>query len=144
LEDMPSARTDPVEDMNTASETFEESEKDSKNTIFNSAKSIFDKDELLHRVRGDKQFFKEMLKIFFDLAPDEIKILKKNLQENDIAQTKKQAHKLKGSFSNIAAHALHDFAVEIETAAGNDDMPEARQVFKKMETGFIRFLQVAK
>lgn len=144
LKDPSLIQNEPEKEINTDSATFEESKKDSKKTVLNSKKSIFDKDELLHRVRGDKQFFKEMLELFFDLAPDEIKILKSRLQENDIEQTKKQAHKLKGSFSNIAAHSLRDFAFEIETAAGNDDITEARQVFKKMETEFIRFLQVAK
>ncbi len=105
---------------------------------------IFNEDELMNRLGGNKELFNKVLNLFFEIMPHENDTLKQLLTGNDVEQIKCQAHKIKGSFANISAHALHDIALEIETSAKQNNIKKGRLLFNTLESEFDKFCRTVK
>ncbi len=86
---------------------------------------FFDKQGLLKRCLGDEQIVNVLLESFFQTSEKKIRDLPKAIVNKNNAEIKAIGHFLKGSATNINAHALADIAEEIEMAGKNSDYATA-------------------
>jgi CheY-like chemotaxis protein/HPt (histidine-containing phosphotransfer) domain-containing protein len=98
--------------------------------------SIFDMDDLLRRVDGDKEFLAEIVSLFLQDMPKQMNILAQALTDNDASLCYRQAHTIKGASANLGAKAMQIVASEIETAGRNGDMEGAAAAFEKLKDQF--------
>ncbi len=99
-------------------------------------KEVFNEKFLLDRLDGDKELYREVLQTFLQDAPLQIEKLKQALQKEDLSQTEKQAHSLKGAAMNIGGIALQDVAFDIEVSGKNRDLNQARLLMQKLNKEF--------
>ncbi len=71
---------------------------------------------LLHRVEGDEEIYREILEIYLEDTPEQIKKLKQYIAENDPDHVRNQAHTLKGASANVGALKLQKISFELEKA----------------------------
>ncbi len=103
---------------------------------------IFNKDELLNRTGGDKELLEELLNLFVKNFPDQLQALEQALQHNDIEQATHQAHTIKGVSANMAAYALKNAALSLETAVKDNDPVLAQAALKQLDSDFMNFQTV--
>nr|WP_276571907.1 response regulator [Desulfonema magnum] len=105
-------------------------------------KRIFCREELLARVGDNESFCQNILKQLPKHLQDEIEKLKADMNENDAKRIRMNAHTIKGTASNVAAHRLSDVAYEIEIAAKKGELDKARLLMDKLEQEYDIFLSV--
>ena len=98
---------------------------------------VFDKAGLFERVSGDESVIGEILDVFLDDAPSNIKALKEALDVGDAACVRLKAHVIKGAAGNVGAMALMETASRIELAGEEGDLRRATllvpQVYARFE-----------
>ncbi|MFH1744439.1 MAG: Hpt domain-containing protein, partial [bacterium] len=104
--------------------------------------AVFDREALLGRLDGDEAFLDEILRTFMDSAREHIKQLSQAVENNDATNLQRQAHGLKGAAANIMANAIRDVASELEMAAREGNLSEARSLFSKIEVEFRRLKEM--
>ncbi len=72
---------------------------------------------LVDRLMGDEELATTIIKEFIQDLPTQISMLEKELIKENIEDTGKQAHKIKGAADNIGAYALKQTAFSMEKAA---------------------------
>lgn len=100
---------------------------------FSDEKAIFDKDALIERLGGNEEFLSELLSLFAQDTPLQLKELKQAIDDNDATRVTLHAHTIKGSSANIGAKALSNAALDIEMAGKNRDLNNARLLIGKLE-----------
>ncbi len=68
---------------------------------------------------GDRELFCQLLEIFHDTAPLQLKRIKLALLNNDMKELIASAHDIKSSAMSIGADLLHEKALELEIIAKN-------------------------
>jgi two-component system, sensor histidine kinase and response regulator len=101
-------------------------------------KDVFDPSELRQRLAGDEVLFRDMIKTFQEGAPVQFEKLKRSLKEGDAAQVELRAHTLKGIAMNIGGKDLQRVARQMEAAARNRDLPQAKKLVEKLDWEFVR------
>ena len=104
----------------------EDSQKDDR-------RQVFDLKEFQDRMGGDEAFCENLVGQIPTYLRDEIENLKAYLNENNAEMIKMQAHNIKRTAGNIAAHRLSDIAYEIELAGEKEEMDKARLLMDKLE-----------
>jgi signal transduction histidine kinase/CheY-like chemotaxis protein/HPt (histidine-containing phosphotransfer) domain-containing protein len=99
----------------------------------------FDRAELLIRINNNTGLLKRLIHVFLETVPDDIENLKQVLEEGNPEAIKTQVHKMKGYFANISANALWKTAIEMENAAGRNDVEKCRQLMTRILDGFDAF-----
>jgi len=99
----------------------------------------FDREELLVRINNNTGLLKRLVQVFLETVPDDIDMLRTLLDEGNPEAIKTQVHKMKGYFSNISANILWKTAIEMENAAGRNDLLKCRQLMPRIEEGFESF-----
>ncbi|RZB34965.1 MAG: hypothetical protein SRB1_00733 [Desulfobacteraceae bacterium Eth-SRB1] len=100
---------------------------------FSDEKDVFDKSTLIERLDGDEEFLSELLSLFAQDTPLQLKELKQAIDDNDATRVTLHAHTIKGSSANIGAKALSNAALDIEMAGKNRDLNNARLLIGKLE-----------
>jgi HPt (histidine-containing phosphotransfer) domain-containing protein len=107
--------------------------------------AVFDAENLLRRLRGDRQLAGITLQGFLREVPSQLNNLRMRLDESDAPGLRAQAHTLKGAAATVAAEGLHAMAREMErtAAAGQLDscgelLPRAVQEFERFRTTLAR------
>ena len=103
----------------------------------------FDKAELLVRINNNSGLLKRLVQVFLETVPEDIDELRNLLDEGKPEDIKTQVHKMKGYFSNISANVLWKTAIEMENAAGRNDLHKCRQLMPRIEEGFKAFKRSA-
>ena len=101
-------------------------------------KEVFDQRELLDRLGGDEEIFREIVATFLEDAPLQVEKLKQALREGDAAWVERQAHSLKGSAMNMAGRALQTVALEMEFAGKEGNLGRASSLVEKLDQEFER------
>jgi CheY-like chemotaxis protein/HPt (histidine-containing phosphotransfer) domain-containing protein len=96
-------------------------------------KEVFDQRELLDRLGGDEEIFREIVATFLEDAPLQVEKLKQALREGDAAWVERQAHSLKGSAMNMAGKALQTVALEMEVAGKERNLGRASSLVEKLD-----------
>jgi len=102
---------------------------------------MFDRVSLLQRLGGDEEFLEEVLDVFMEDVPEQIKLLKSALANADATGLRKQAHSLKGASGNTGMRRMADTALAIESAARDGRLGDAPALVEAVEEEFGRLRQ---
>ncbi len=75
---------------------------------------IFDKDVILERFDGEKEFLAELVEIFTNDIPEQFSEIQKAVDNRNGKDLEKSAHKLKGAVANFEEKAAFEAALKIE------------------------------
>jgi len=100
---------------------------------------IFNADVLLKRLGGDTQFYDEIIDVFLQDVPKQIRTLEDAINQGDAIIVHRQAHTLNGASANIGAVGLEEVAFQLERASGKQDLSQAVGILDCIKTEFNRF-----
>ncbi len=95
---------------------------------------VFDKDELLEKFDGEKEFIAELVEIFIDDVPEQFSEIQKAVDNLNSKDLEKSAHKLKGAVSNFGEKAAFETALQLEMMGREnrlDGVEEAYNILRK-------------
>jgi PAS domain S-box-containing protein len=98
--------------------------------------TVFDQEELLARLMGDKGLAATVITGFLTDAPKQLRTLKNKLNDGDADGARLQAHTLKGAAATISAGALRALCVEMQKAAAAKDMTHALALLPRLQEQF--------
>ncbi len=107
-----------------------------------SEKTVFDKTEMMKLVGYDEALCKEMIDAFMQYFPGMVAELKSALDKNDANVARVNAHSLKGSCRQMAAHRLSDIFAEMEILAKNGESDKVRSLIGKAEEEYEKLREV--
>jgi len=102
----------------------------------NDREKIFDRGALLERLMDDEDLLVDILKEFITNTPELIAKLKESVEAEDAEETRRAAHTLRGSASNVSAMALMENARRIEMDARNGNLDEMGNLLGRIEEDF--------
>ncbi len=74
----------------------------------------FDKDEILKRFDGEKEFLAELVEIFMHDIPEQLSEIQKAVDNRNSKGLERSAHKLKGAVANFEEKAAFEVALQLE------------------------------
>ncbi len=83
---------------------------------------IFQSEELVKRTMGNVPFAKKLVARFLVDSPPQLKLLQACVEQVDIEEARKQAHKIKGALGNLGANLLSQKMQDIEKACNAEDI----------------------
>ncbi len=97
---------------------------------------IFNKTTIMTQVMDDQELYQEIIDIFLQDTPLQIKELKKCLELDDADGVQMRAHSIKGASANVGGEALQNKAYKFEKAAKNGDLEFIRNGLGEFESHF--------
>ena len=98
--------------------------------------AIFDPDELLARLGGDRGLARRIVAGFLNDFPGQLRILKDKLADGDARGVQMQAHALKGASATVSAPALRALFSEMQQEAAAGQLAGAAARYSRMEEQF--------
>ena len=95
--------------------------------------SIFDLDDALEKVGGDREILEEILIVFSESYPEQLSELKNAINNGDAPIVERAAHTLKGSVGTFSAKKSLETAFRLETMGREGNLQEAAAVYSKLE-----------
>ena len=95
--------------------------------------SIFDLDDALEQVGGDREILEEVLEVFSESYPDQLSELKNAIDNGDAHIIERAAHTLKGSVGTFSAKKALETASRLEIMGRDGQLQEAAAVYSKLE-----------
>lgn len=95
--------------------------------------SIFDLDDALEKVGGDREILEEILVVFSESYPDQLSELKNAIGNGDAPIVERAAHTLKGSVGTFSAKKALETASRLEIMGRDGQLQEAAAVYSKLE-----------
>src|SRR6185437_1814622 len=89
--------------------------------------------ELLDRIDGDRAFLAELLELFRDDYPTQIRSAQEAARTGDAAKLQQVGHALKGALGNLAAPAATRMASELEAMGRSAKMQSAAAAVNELE-----------
>ncbi|MDR2900564.1 MAG: response regulator, partial [Treponema sp.] len=105
-------------------------------------KAIFDLDDALDTFMGDEKVVKSLIDKFIEKASEQIKDIKRNIQQSDFETGRRNAHTIKGSALTLSAKELGDAAAELEKAFKNEDTANIQRLYLPLISALERFKKV--
>jgi PAS domain S-box-containing protein len=103
------------------------------------AANVFNAEDLLMRLMGDRPLAEIVLKTFLDDIPSQLNLLRSRLDEKDAPGARSQAHMLKGAAATVAAEGLYAVAVALEQAGTEGQLDRCGQLLPRAIDEFDRF-----
>jgi len=75
---------------------------------------VFDKDEILKKFDGEKEFLTELIEIFLNDIPEQLSEIKEAVDNRNSKELERSAHKLKGAVANFEEKAVFEAALQLE------------------------------
>jgi HPt (histidine-containing phosphotransfer) domain-containing protein len=101
--------------------------------------NVFNPEDLLERLMGDRQLAIIILKGFLDDVPSQLNNLRKQLDESDAQGVRLQAHTLKGAAATVAAESLRMIALAMEQSGAEGQLDKCRALMPRAVGEFERF-----
>jgi len=98
-----------------------------------SVQTMFDEEELLERLSGDKELFANVIESFMEDTKRQIGLIKDRLAEGDAKGIAIQAQNIKGTAANVSANAIRSLAAELEKAASKEDLQASLDLLLDIE-----------
>jgi CheY-like chemotaxis protein/HPt (histidine-containing phosphotransfer) domain-containing protein len=105
-------------------------------------KAVFDKEELMERLNGDKELFLKILPGFIEDITSRITRLRELFDQGNAAGIRQQAHTIKGAASNVAAGILKEVAWEMEKTMEEGRLEQTPGMIARLEEEFERFRKI--
>jgi CheY-like chemotaxis protein len=100
------------------------------------AEDIFDLSKAMTAANGDRELFKEVANLFFNVATRKIAKLKEGVSKNDGKIVQECAHTLKGSVINFGAKRAFEAAQRLELIGKNGTWTAAERAQLELEIEF--------
>jgi PAS domain S-box-containing protein len=98
--------------------------------------AAIDRTALLERVGGDQEVFVEIVQIFLDDVPKQLRGIDEALAAGDGPTLRRLAHSLKGASGTAGADAMQQAAHALEQAAASGDLTAARPLVQPVRDTF--------
>lgn len=104
--------------------------------------AVFNEEEFMRRLLGDKKLAQLILTGFLKDIPVQIEILQEQLAEGQAEGIRRQAHTIKGAAANVSAANLRAAAHELEVAGKEEKLELAPSMMTRLENEFKRVKSV--
>ncbi|MBW2702092.1 MAG: response regulator [Deltaproteobacteria bacterium] len=94
---------------------------------------IFDERSALSRVEGDRDLLMEILAVFMEEAPAQLRQISKSAALGDLEVLRRQAHSLKSAAGSVAAQQLTERAARIESHAQSGALDRAMVEVRRLD-----------
>ncbi len=98
----------------------------------------------LARVGDDAEFFKELIEMFLEDAPERLDTIHRSIQDANAEEVSREAHGIKGAAANLSANQIRDIAREMESAGKDGDLSALTSLFQELRREFDRLAEFAK
>jgi len=98
---------------------------------------VFDLDEALHRVRGDRVMLGQLVSMFEEDCPVLLDTIRAAVRARDAATLTRAAHTLKGSCALLGAHEAREAAKRLEDMARDGGLDHAQRTLGALEAALI-------
>jgi CheY-like chemotaxis protein len=95
---------------------------------------VFDLDELLERVEGDRALLTELVRLFQEETPRLLELVRTSARNLDFAELERAAHGLKGACANLGARPAARAALAIELSARQSMGDDLDALVAQLET----------
>jgi len=102
--------------------------------------NIFDFEQAVERVDGDRTLLVEVTRMFCQEYPGMSRELREAFRRGDAMGLERAAHKLKGSLGAFCAHAAFEAAQKVEELARGGDLDNAEGPVKSLEVELSRLM----
>ena len=102
--------------------------------------TVFDHDEALRRLGGDRELLHEVAGIFLDDAPAMLAAIERTLAEHDPEEMFQAAHKLKGAAANFSARGVIAATLTLERLGTARNLEGADAAFQRVRVETDRFV----
>ncbi len=119
-----------------ASPCAEANENNNPDDSMSNDSAIFQEEEMLERLKEDKDVAGVILENFLDDTPRQIDALKDAIAESDAEKAYLTAHSIKGAALLVGGSVLSKTSEAIETAARSEDLHEAERLLPDVEKQF--------
>lgn len=85
-------------------------------------KAIFDIEDMLQRMQGDREIAKKIIESFFRNVPKLITNVRDGINTYDFKKIELAAHSIRGSSANLSARKIYSFCDELEKMAQKQDI----------------------
>jgi two-component system, sensor histidine kinase and response regulator len=82
---------------------------------------------------GNKELLEELVKMFFEDYPQDIKKLKESLEKKDAPSLASVVHGLKGELGNMGMKTAYKIACELEKMIKENTLEEASALIQELE-----------
>ncbi|MBW1797784.1 MAG: Hpt domain-containing protein [Deltaproteobacteria bacterium] len=97
------------------------------------SEQVFDMTKALENVGGDMDLLKEIIEIFLEDYPNQMKQIREGISSGDAVVLEHAAHSLKGSVANFAAKRAYDAAYRLEVLGREGDLGEANEALGDLD-----------
>ena len=97
---------------------------------------IFDRQSLMDRVGGNEEILKNIIQLFLEETPKQLKDLEKFLASSDIDAATNSAHSIKGSAGNFGAGQMREVANCLEQLCREQQLAKANETFLELKGCF--------
>ena len=94
--------------------------------------------DVLERIDGDDELLLDLINIFLDDTPAQIRKLQAALDAGDMRVAERLAHSIKGASANMGVKDLCSAAYAGEMAAKQDNLDGAKQAYLNIEREYRR------
>ncbi len=103
--------------------------------------NLFDGDELLGRVGGDRELLQMLVDLFFESVPAQLVELRAAIRAGNADQVNRLAHTVKGAVGNFASPSAIEAAQRLEIMGKEGRLEDAEDVFAELEMTIGRLKQ---
>ena len=97
------------------------------------SKQVFNLDEALENMGGDMDFLRDIVDVFSEDYPEQIKQIQEGILAGDSKAVEMAAHSLKGSVANFAAGRAREAAYRLEVLGREGNLGEADEALADLE-----------
>ncbi|MCR4289630.1 MAG: Hpt domain-containing protein [Candidatus Scalindua sp.] len=90
---------------------------------------VFDKDEILKRFDGEKEFLTELIEIFINDIQEQLSGIKEAVDNRNSKDLERSAHKLKGAVANFEEKTAFEAALQLEIMGKESKLDEAEEAY---------------
>jgi len=98
--------------------------------------NIFDRQSLMDRVGGNEEVLKNIVELFLEETPKQLKELDKYLSSGDFEAASNSAHSIKGSAGNFGATQMRESAYSLEKLCREKQADKVRATFVELKGCF--------
>ena len=102
---------------------------------------VFDRQELLEELDGDREFLEESLEMLNADAPTLIGQIRAGIESNDAEKVRIAAHTIKSMVGNFCATPAFEAALNVETIGSSGDLTECVAGLDSLEEEVRRLQQ---
>ncbi|MCF6435632.1 ATP-binding protein [Pseudoalteromonas sp. MMG022] len=92
---------------------------------------VWDIENVLSRLMGDKKLHNQLVKMFLDSLPERIEEIQSAVEQQSLNDIRITSHRLRGAAGDVGAIGIGRVCAELEKAAINDDLEGCKRLHKQ-------------